>query len=286
MLHLWSTPIVQGAVLNGLLQETGLELQQLAVVTQSGLLSKDALPQQAFDSAMSVADTAGHHTIALLAAMVASLRPGSTVILYEPMQGTAQQTVNTLCKQLLLAGFTDAAASTLPSRTAPADLIAVMAKKPSYQPGARAAISLKGKGGKQSSGQVAHGVAAAQSQPAVSKADASKVWALAASTQDDDLLDDDELLTEEDQRPPVVPAASDCTTSKKACKNCTCGRADAGAGVKVDLTPDMLDNPQSACGSCGLGDAFRCSTCPYRGLPKFELGKKVALTSDFLTADA
>lgn len=53
--------------------------------------------------------------------------------------------------------------------------------------------------------QVAHGVAAAQSQPAVSKADASKVWALAASTQDDDLLDDDELLTEEDQRPPVVP---------------------------------------------------------------------------------
>ena len=42
-------------------------------------------------------------------------------------------------------------------------------------------------------------------QAAVSKVDASKVWALAASTQDDDLLDDDELLTEEDQRPPTVP---------------------------------------------------------------------------------
>ena len=53
--------------------------------------------------------------------------------------------------------------------------------------------------------QVAHGVAAAQSQPAVSKADASKVWALAASTQDDDLLDDDELLTDQDQRLPEVP---------------------------------------------------------------------------------
>ena len=57
-------------------------------MTQSGLLSKDALPQQAFDSAISVADTAGHHTIALLAAMATSLRPGSTVMLYEPMQVT------------------------------------------------------------------------------------------------------------------------------------------------------------------------------------------------------
>lgn len=40
---------------------------------------------------------------------------------------------------------------------------------------------------------------------------------------------------------------------KKACKNCTCGRADAEAAVqKVDLSQDMLENPQSACGSVGL----------------------------------
>lgn len=39
---------------------------------------------------------------------------------------------------------------------------------------------------------------------------------------------------------------------KKACKNCTCGRADAEAAVqKVDLSQDMLENPQSACGSVG-----------------------------------
>ena len=132
-------------------------------------------------------------------------------------------------------------------------------------------------------------------------------------------------------------AAGDCdagaTTSRKACANCTCGRAEAeAAGVVVELTQDMLDNPQSACGSCGLGDAFRwgwgwgvggaglpppsrelvraqrahsvhiprrsdapaaaapldcrCAGCPYRGLPSFEMGKKIQLSSDFLTADA
>ena len=45
-------------------------------------------------------------------------------------------------------------------------------------------------------------------------------------------------------------AAADCgvATTKKACKNCTCGRAD-GQIEKLDLTPEMLENPQSGCGS-------------------------------------
>lgn len=38
--------------------------------------------------------------------------------------------------------------------------------------------------------------------------------------------------------------------SKKACADCTCGRAEAeAAGIKAQLTAEMLDNPQSACGS-------------------------------------
>lgn len=36
---------------------------------------------------------------------------------------------------------------------------------------------------------------------------------------------------------------------------------------------------------CGLGDAFRCAGCPYRGLPAFEMGKPIQLPSDFLAAD-
>ena len=37
---------------------------------------------------------------------------------------------------------------------------------------------------------------------------------------------------------------------------------------------------------CGLGDAFRCAGCPYRGLPTFEQGKKIQLGGDYLVADA
>ncbi len=35
---------------------------------------------------------------------------------------------------------------------------------------------------------------------------------------------------------------------RKACKNCTCGRAE-GEAPEVKLTKEMLENPTSGCGS-------------------------------------
>jgi len=98
-------------------------------------------------------------------------------------------------------------------------------------------------------------------------------------------MNEDELIQEDDtQKPDLLKINSECATSKKACKNCTCGRAEEEAkesATRVNrVTLAMLENPgmESSCGSCGLGDAFRCGGCPYTGLPAFKDGEKNCFT--------
>merc|ERR1711976_285994 len=71
----------------------------------------------------------------------------------------------------------------------------------------------------------------------------------------------------------------DCSTKPRACKNCSCGRKEVEEAMDTEqLEKDIAKgNVKSECGSCFLGDAFRCATCPFRGLPTFQPGDKIKL---------
>lgn len=94
---------------------------------------------------------------------------------------------------------------------------------------------------------------------------------------DDDLVDEEGLL---DDHTPAAPA-EDCSKKRRACKNCTCGRAEREEAEGEE--PDLGAGVASACGNCHKGDAYRCATCPHLGQPAFVPGQgsvQLALTSD------
>ncbi|KAG0141798.1 hypothetical protein CROQUDRAFT_663385 [Cronartium quercuum f. sp. fusiforme G11] len=124
----------------------------------------------------------------------------------------------------------------------------------------------------------------------------ASLWSF-TTTPDVELIDESSLLTEEDlAAKPTTNGEVVCNPKKvkKACKNCTCGLRELELVEENDLPASL--NVQSAktvsegkvgvgsgtitssCGSCYLGDAFRCSGCPYLGMPAFEPGQEVKLT--------
>lgn len=134
-------------------------------------------------------------------------------------------------------------------------------------------------------------------------------------------IDESTLLTPEDLQRATAVQRPDCDVKKtrKACKNCTCGLREILLEEKDDLPQSLAASPNgdkgsaavatgralsgvdqggksqvqvistgavtSSCGSCYLGDAFRCSSCPYLGLPAFEPGQKVEISAGMMDDD-
>ncbi|KAK3903840.1 cytokine-induced anti-apoptosis inhibitor 1, Fe-S biogenesis-domain-containing protein [Staphylotrichum tortipilum] len=120
---------------------------------------------------------------------------------------------------------------------------------------------------------------------------------------DEDVIDEDTLLTEEDLRRPIQQppeCAPQPGKKRRACKDCTCGLAarmeaeDKARRSKADSELNTLklksedlneldftvQGKTGSCGSCYLGDAFRCSDCPYIGLPAFKPGEEVKILNN------
>ncbi|KGO75069.1 Cytokine-induced anti-apoptosis inhibitor 1 [Penicillium italicum] len=120
---------------------------------------------------------------------------------------------------------------------------------------------------------------------------------------DDELINEDTLLSEDDLTRPIMPPP-ECQPKtgrrRRACKDCTCGLADkleaedkerrANADKQLNVmkldTGDLteldftVEGKTGSCGSCALGDAFRCDGCPYMGLPAFKPGQEVQILND------
>ncbi|KDP42546.1 hypothetical protein JCGZ_24320 [Jatropha curcas] len=241
----------------------GAEQCDPQVVTQASSLSKLPVDSSSIDIVISISTSLQFPGDLLFEEILRVLKPGGTVLIYKSLRSVAEETdeaIVALERKLLLAGLLEAQVvrSNSIGLSEVVQSFGVKAKKPSWKIGSSFALK-------------------------------KSIKSSVKVQIDDDLIDEDSLLTEEDLKKPQLPPVGDCEvgSTRKACKNCTCGRAEAEAEEKVKLGPtmDQLNNPQSACGNCGLGDAFRCGTCPYKGLPAFKLGEKVSLPGNFLAAD-
>jgi anamorsin len=161
-------------------------------------------------------------------------------------------------------------------------------------------------------------------------AKAASLWKLTQKGSESPTIDESSLLTHDDLKRRETIQRPDCDVkrTRKACKNCSCGLSELLLEEKDDLPASlgggksMADDQEkpaigamktvstgavtSSCGSCYLGDAFRCASCPYlgmvlesvgrffpdtdafwpiTGLPAFEPGQKVEIGAGLMSDD-
>uniref|UniRef100_A0A7S0ZAN9 Anamorsin homolog n=1 Tax=Timspurckia oligopyrenoides TaxID=708627 RepID=A0A7S0ZAN9_9RHOD len=159
--------------------------------------------------------------------------------------GLNKESVDSLKLKLLIAGFVESVYN-------PETLI-LSAKRPGYHNGSSVAVALDG------------------------------------IESEDDLVDEEDLMPSSELR--VEGGQVECgpngaTSGRKACKDCSCGLAEKLDAERTSQVAAAAAAPaKSSCGSCYLGDAFRCASCPYLGMPPFKPGEKVQISSNLLTSD-
>jgi len=207
----------------------------------------------------------GLHSLDLLGDLNSYLTPGGRLITVQPLPpGVA---ASYLTSNMVVAGLT-------PSVTPPKEvgsqenfLYTCSATKPAHEIGASRLLSFAK-------------LAVTPSNPAP----AANVWTLEDMEDDTVELVDDSTLLDESDLVKVDPASlrvCGTTGKRKACKNCSCGLAEELSDGKTPTTKSV----SSSCGSCYLGDAFRCGSCPYLGMPAFKPGEKIQLSDRQLNPD-
>jgi len=216
------------------------------------------------------------HDLDTLASLTRLLRPGGHLLITQLLP--SDQDPASITSGLVLAGLT-AQGPPQPLQTLPSleeslaklnmtsgTAYQVVASKPNHEVGASRLLSF------------------AKPAAPVKAAPKADVWTL-EDIEDDtvELMDDSELLNEEDLVKPDPASLRVCGTTgkRKACKDCSCGLKEELEDGKEPTKKDFT----SSCGSCFLGDAFRCGSCPYLGMPAFNPGDKITLSQRQLNPD-